>query len=110
MFNTALCHTCDHSSAIFFSDSALDVDLSPGMYVLNDDLVYKGLFWTSNMRRKKCKTFSSTFGEEALLLDGFLGDTDSCSHAEPFVQKESGLHTPPFMVISEQHDRQKDRQ
>ena len=55
--------------------------------------------------------FSSTFREEALLLDGFLGDIDSRNPAiNPYsLEKQTDLHTP-FIVISEQHDKQTNKQ
>ena len=59
------------------------------------------------MRRKK-SNFSSTFWEEALLLDGFLRDIDSGNIV--LLKKKPDLHTPPFMVISERHDRRTEKQ
>ena len=56
--------------------------------------------------------FSSTFWEEALLLDRFLRDMDSRNHAiNPVrLEKKSDLCTPPFMVHYGRHNRQTDRQ
>ena len=65
---------------------------------------------------KKSKAFSSTFGEEALLLDGFLRDrfAQPRNQSQSFCEKPD-LQTPRFMVISERLtnkviDRQTDRQ
>ena len=57
------------------------------------------------------RKYNSTFGEESFLLDRFLRDIDSRNHAiNPVLEKKSDVHSPPFMVISERHDRQIDRQ
>ena len=61
---------------------------------------------------KKSNAFSSSFGEEALLLDGFPRDIDSRNQAinSSRLGKKSDPQTPPFIVISERHDKQINKQ
>ena len=62
------------------------------------------------MMRKGAKLFLH-FGEEALLLDGFLGDIDSRYHAiNPNRLEKLDLHIPSFMVHYGRLDKQTDRQ
>ena len=60
---------------------------------------------------KEMPTFSSSFGEEALLLDGFLRDIDSRNHAinPSRFAKKSDLQTPAFMVHYGRHGKQTNR-
>ena len=63
------------------------------------------------MRRKKSKVFYFTFGEEALLLDGFLRDIDSCNHAiNPSRLEKNQTFTPlPSLCTTDDvTDKQKD--
>ena len=55
----------------------------------------------------KSRVSSSIFWEEALLLDGFVRDIDSRNHAINTSRLEKIIPSyPPFMVISERHDKQ----
>ena len=59
---------------------------------------------------KEMQTFSSTFGEEALLLDGFLRDIDSRNHAinPSHLQKNQTIPPSLWCTTDDVTDRQKD--
>ena len=55
MFDAAFSDIGDLPSANFFSVLALDVNFWRGIYVPNSDLIYRGLYRASNIRRKRAK-------------------------------------------------------
>ena len=64
----------------FISVSALDVILWRKMQVSKWRLYLKSPVLCVEHKEKEMETFSSTFGEAALLLYGFLRDIDSRNH------------------------------
>ena len=112
MFDAAFSDIGDLLSGIFFSVSALDVNLWRRIKVSNGDLTYGGLSWASNIRRKKSKDlrFFPPHSEMRHFYWTDFFEIRATTQSIQVVQKKIRPSYPAFIVHYGRHDKPTDGQ